>query len=192
MLKQKSWAVPIKAMSLRDVYYMSLPGGQGLMLVETGSADADSVEPMVQELLALGEQPINIDGINTKIGFRIGCAPFSPHEHSLFECFRRAQVALLSAQRAARGFAIYSDEQDSVIKQQLSLLSDLRVAIEEQQFAIYIQPQYRLADQSLVGGEVLVRWIHPDKGFISPGLFIPLAEQSQQVFDITRQVLSQT
>ncbi|HEX4939682.1 MAG TPA: EAL domain-containing protein, partial [Candidatus Kapabacteria bacterium] len=102
------------------------------------------------------------------------------------------QVALLTAQRNRQSAALYSNEQDSFIKHRLSVLSELRQAIAREQLSIYIQPQLRVRDQLLVGGEVLVRWHHDRDGYISPGVFIPLAEQSQLIFDITRQVLLQS
>jgi EAL domain-containing protein (putative c-di-GMP-specific phosphodiesterase class I)/GGDEF domain-containing protein len=191
LLKQRPWAVPIKNLLLKDSYYMTLPSGQGLMLVDPGDANPDSVRPIIEELLALSEQALEVNGFSSKIGFLIGCAPFKPHQHSIFECFRQAQVALLSAQRTGLSMEIYSQQQDNFIKQQLSMLSELRQAIAGQQLTIYIQPQYRMQDQRVIGGEVLVRWIHPQQGFISPAVFIPLAEQSQLIFDITRQVLEQ-
>src|SRR5690606_14465743 len=71
-------------------------------------------------------------------------------------------------------------------------LSDLRQALTDDELSIHIQPQINMKDHQLVGGEVLVRWQHPRDGFISPAIFIPLAEQSQLMFDITRQVLQRT
>jgi len=192
LLRQKSWAVPILTLQGQDSYFMTLPGGQEMLLISTGQPASSSVEPMVRDLLKLADEAISVNDIHSKIGFRIGCAAFRPQQHTIFECFRQAQIALLTAHRHKRAWEIYDSTQDSYIKYRLSLLSDLRLAIAEETLSIYIQPQFRLQDGALTGGEVLARWQHAREGFVSPDLFIPLAEQSQLIFDITRQVLQQT
>lgn len=192
LLQNRNWSVPIKTLQNRDAYFMTLPGGQEMLLVNTGSPAEPSVEPMVQELLALSEQAISVNDINSKISFRIGCAAFKPDQHNIFECFRQAQIALLTAHRNKRPYEIFANDQDIFIKYRLSLLSDLRQAIADEQLAIFIQPQIHMEDGALMGGEVLVRWQHPAEGFVSPAVFIPLAEQSQLIFEITRQVLEKS
>lgn len=191
-IRQRSWAVGITTLQGDTVYFISLPGGQEMMLANARAAGEDYIQQIMQELIAVSEQAIAVNDINSKIGFRIGCAAFLPSQHSIFECFRQAQVALLTAHRNRQVTAVYSSEQDIFIKHRLSVLSELQVAISRQQLCIYIQPQLDMRTQLLVGGEVLVRWIHARDGFISPGIFIPLAEQSQLIFDITQQVLVQT
>lgn len=192
LLQQRPWAVPVRTLQGKDAFFMSLPGGQEMLLVSTRDPVERSVEPMIRELLKLADEAITVNDINSKIGFRIGCAAFRPQQHSIFECFRQAQIALLTAHRNKRPYEIFAGDQDIFIKHRLSLLSDLRLAIAEEALTIYIQPQIRLRDGALVGGEVLVRWQHPTEGFVSPSVFIPLAEQSQLIFDITRQVLQKT
>lgn len=192
LLANRNWAVPIRTLQQENAYMMTLPGGQEMLLVNTDRPSPDSIKPILKELLDMADDAITVNDINSKIGFRIGCAPFRPEQHSIFECFRQAQVALLTAHRNRQAWAIYTAEQDVFIKHRLSLLSDLRLALVDDQFSIHIQPQINLHSQKVVGGEVLVRWQHPRDGFISPGVFIPLAEQSQLVFDITRQVLQKT
>jgi len=192
LLANRHWAVPIRTLERKDAWVMTLPGGQEMLLVNPGSQSLESVTPILKELLEMADQAITVNDINSKIGFRIGCAPFRPEQHSIFECFRQAQVALLTAHRNRQPWEINTGEQDVFIKRRLSLLSDLRQALVDDQLSIYIQPQISMRTQQLVGGEVLVRWQHPHEGFISPGVFIPLAEQSQLVFDITRQVLQKS
>lgn len=192
LLANRHWAVPIRTLERKDAWVMTLPGGQEMLLVNPGSQSPESIKPILKELLEMADQAITVNDINSKIGFRIGCAPFLPEQHSIFECFRQAQVALLTAHRNRHLWEIYNGEQDVFIKRRLSLLSDLRQALMDDQLSIYIQPQISMRTQQLVGGEVLVRWQHPHEGFISPGVFIPLAEQSQLVFDITRQVLQKS
>lgn len=192
LLRQQNWSVPVQMLSGDEQFFMTLPGGQELLLVSTGHPATDSVVPMLQTLLAKADESVTVNGVHSKIGLRLGCAPFRPQQHDISECFRQAQVALMTAQRNRRLWDIFDPEQDAFIKHRLSLLSDLRQAIAANQLQIHIQPQFDMASGALAGGEVLVRWQHPEQGFVSPALFIPLAERSQLVFDITRQVLQKT
>ncbi len=191
-IRQRPWSVGISTLQGDTVYFISLPGGQEMMLANARGPGEDYIQQIMQELVAVSEQTIAVNDINSKITFRIGAAAYLPSQQTIFECFRQAQVALLTAHRNRQTTAVYSSEQDIFIKHRLSVLSELQVAITRQQLCIYIQPQLDMRTQLLVGGEVLVRWIHARDGFISPGVFIPLAEQSQLIFDITQQVLVQT
>lgn len=190
---RQPWAVNIQTLQGQPVHFISLPGGQEMMLIDAGNRREETIQQILQTLVTVSDDAILVNDIHSRIGFRIGAAAYRPEQQmSIFECFRQAQVALLTAQRNRQPAAVYSGEQDIFIRHRLSLLSELQAAIVRRQLCIYIQPQLRMRDHLLVGGEVLVRWMHARDGFISPGQFIPLAEQSQLIFDITRQVLTQT
>src|SRR5690606_6213605 len=107
LLQQRPWAVPIHTLQGQDAYFMTLPGGQEMLLVSTSQPADSSVEPMIRELLKLADEAIAVNDIHSKIGFRIGCAAFRPQQHSIFECFRQAQIALLTAHRNKRHWEIF-------------------------------------------------------------------------------------
>jgi len=77
-----------------------------------------------------------------------------------------------------RPYVTYDSDLRSQLVDEQELVSTFDTAIREGQFKVYYQPKYRLSDETLVGAEALVRWIHPDRGFMSPGLFIPLFEKN--------------
>jgi len=187
------WSVSISTPKGESAYLISLPGEQVMLLAEVEKSDLhSSAEGIAEALLTLSNEPITINGIDNKIGFTLGYAQYNPQTMSIYECFRQAQVALLTGQRKRLDHDSYSPEQDDYIKQRLLLLAELRLAITTQALQIYIQPQFNVATQTLTGGEVLVRWSHPEKGMISPAVFIPLAEQTRLVFDITKTVFIHT
>ena len=75
-------------------------------------------------------------------------------------------------------FAVYNDTlRDKLLREQ-AIADDMESALEKGQFDVYLQPKIRLNDGGLSGAEALVRWTHPEKGFISPGEFIPLFEKN--------------
>lgn len=90
-----------------------------------------------------------------------------------------------------RHFAVYDDTlRDKLLREQ-AMIDDMAGALEEEQFAVYFQPKWRLADGSFAGAEALVRWIHPERGFISPGEFIPLFEKNGFITRLDRFVWEQ-
>jgi EAL domain-containing protein (putative c-di-GMP-specific phosphodiesterase class I) len=93
------------------------------------------------------------------------------------------------AKRAGGGHALYSPEQDQHSPGQLGLVGELRQALGNNGLALHYQPQVALRDGSLIGAEGLVRWPHPQRGMIGPDRFIPLAEQSGLIRQVTGWVL---
>lgn len=104
---------------------------------------------------------------------------------------RNAEVALHSAKRAALGHAWYSEAQEAARLGHLSLISDLRVAVAHSQLQMWLQPKFALADGRPVGAEALVRWVHPQRGFVSPAEFVPFAEQTGHITLVTDWMLGE-
>lgn len=104
---------------------------------------------------------------------------------------RNAEVALHSAKRAASGFAWYNEAQEAARLSHLSLVSDLRVAVASSQLQMWLQPKFSLKTGRAVGAEALVRWQHPQRGFVSPAEFVPFAEQTGYISMVTTWMLDQ-
>jgi len=83
-----------------------------------------------------------------------------------------------------RHFQLYSRNMSARAMHRLSLENDIRVALEQNQFQLYYQPKYRAHDLKIVGAEALLRWFHPTRGEISPGSFIPVAEEAGLIVEI--------
>lgn len=98
---------------------------------------------------------------------------------------RNAEVALNHAKRSKLGFAWYSASMDASRLSHLSLVSDLRQAVAESQLQMWLQPKFDLRSGKPVGAEALVRWRHPQRGFISPAEFVPFAEQTGYISMLT-------
>ncbi len=98
---------------------------------------------------------------------------------------RNAEVALNHAKRSKIGSAWYSASMDASRLSHLSLVSDLRQAVAEPQLQMWLQPKFELRSGKAVGAEALVRWQHPQRGFISPAEFVPFAEQTGYISMLT-------
>jgi EAL domain-containing protein (putative c-di-GMP-specific phosphodiesterase class I) len=111
----------------------------------------------------------------------------------LYGLVNSAFSALAKAQDAGHGHTVMAEKyQEHKVDQELSMINDMEKAIEDKEFKLYFQPLYNSKDFSLGGAEVLLRWIHPKRGFVPPDAFIPIAEKSGLILDIGRYVLEET
>ncbi|CAM3619319.1 putative bifunctional diguanylate cyclase/phosphodiesterase [Marinicrinis lubricantis] len=122
------------------------------------------------------QKPLLIGHYEIYAHIRIG-ASLSKSHCSLEELHQQANYALQIAKRDGKELQFFSPEIKSY-REQLLLENEMQSALQNEHFEVHYQPQYHSATSSMIGLEALLRWKHPDKGWISPGEFIPLAEES--------------
>ena len=157
-----------------------------VLLPADGVSGAENV---ARRLLKTLENPLVIQGITIDISGSIGVVTAPGHGDDAATLMRRADIAMYVAKRGNSGFAHYDPAFDTESPGRLSLLSELRNAIERDELVIHYQPKVSLASGGVIGAEVLVRWNHPERGFMPPDQFIPFAEQTGFITQITRWVL---
>jgi len=89
-------------------------------------------------------------------------------------------------------YAVYDDKIRNRILEEQEIINEMKYALEDDQFTVFYQPKFNMESGKLIGAEALVRWFHPDKGMISPGLFIPIFEKNGFISDLDRYVWEQT
>jgi diguanylate cyclase (GGDEF)-like protein/PAS domain S-box-containing protein len=144
---------------------------------------------VAEKLLQMLKTPLVIDGHTVTIGASIGIATWQPPDTDASTLLRQADVAMYVAKRSGRGFAVYAPEQDQNSRDRLARVTNLRGAIEGGALRLHFQPIASLDTRALVHVEALVRWDHPTRGLLPPGLFVPLAEQTGLVVALDRWVL---
>ena len=154
--------------------------------VEQGTHTADLV---LRALL----QPAVIDGTEVMPGASIGIAYSDPAYRSVDELLRDADLAMYAAKAGGRGrIACFDSSMHEIAASKLSLESELRHAIAAGSLSLQFQPLMQLQPYAISGFEVLSRWIHPQRGPISPEVFIGLAEETGQIEALTTWVVDQS
>jgi diguanylate cyclase (GGDEF)-like protein/PAS domain S-box-containing protein len=154
-------------------------GGDEFAIVVTDAQSRKKVEQMADRIIVAIKEPYMIDQTEIRIGVSIGCA-FGPIDGATVDdLILKADLALYQAKDAGRGVARYfSSELQSEQEDRVRLETDLRQAIASQQFHLAFQPLVSAKTQKLVGFEALIRWNHPQRGFVPPNVFIPVAEET--------------
>ncbi|HCN88036.1 MAG TPA: GGDEF domain-containing protein, partial [Oxalobacteraceae bacterium] len=160
-----------------------------ILLPDTNIDDARRVAVRILKAL---EVPLSLEEQTVDLGAGIGIAGYPAHGADAELLLSRAEVAMYAAKRSGNEAVVYDAILDKVSQQSLSLLSELRAAIDGNQFRLYVQPKIMLETGEVTGLEALVRWAHPDKGMIFPDHFIPFAEQTGFIRVLTRWVLDRS
>ena len=137
------------------------------------------------KLIGSLNEPFNLDNLKIQATADIGIVVFPDHAEDIENLFRNAELALSDARENRQSFAVYSSQTKTLDSNYWNLESELLDAIEKDQFELYFQPQILLDSREIFGAEALIRWENEDKGFIRPEIFIPFAEQSGQIYEIS-------
>jgi diguanylate cyclase (GGDEF)-like protein/PAS domain S-box-containing protein len=154
-------------------------GGDEFAIVVTDAQSRKIVEQLADRIIHSIREPYQIEQTEIRIGVSIGCA-FGPIDGATVDdLILKADLALYQAKDAGRGCARYfSSELQSEQDDRVRLETDLRHALASKQFHLAFQPLINAKTQKLIGFEALIRWNHPERGFVPPNVFIPVAEES--------------
>lgn len=171
-------------------------GGDEFVLLLTDLANnqedaALQAEEVGEEVLAAMRQGFSLEQEHLQhMGGSIGMSLFLGQQASAETLLQQCDIAMYQAKAAGRNTMRFYDPQMQVtVAERMRLETDMRSGLEQSQFVLYFQPQMRKGQ--IVGAEALLRWQHPDKGFVSPVQFIPLAEETGLILPLGRWVLQQ-
>jgi diguanylate cyclase (GGDEF)-like protein len=166
-----------------------LGGDEFAILLPRVSEAADAIWFATLIDVAVTEAFLIEDELTLEIGASVGIALFPEHGDDAVTLLQRADVAMYAAKAARTGPQVYAPERDSNSIRRLSLVAELRKAIDQGEIAVHYQPQAALPEGRVVGVEALVRWNHPHLGPVQPDEFIAVAEHSGHIRPLTRYVL---
>lgn len=154
--------------------------------------DANALGPLLKAMETRLQEPFESGGFHAFLDTRIGYTQLAPSPDSSHRILARTLSAARTAMRESpkHVFAFSGGaEREAATKANLELLEDFQTALKSDQLLLYYQPKIELATGRVAGVEALVRWQHPSRGFISPGLFVPLVENCSLINDLTDWVL---
>ena len=151
---------------------------------EAGVALADRISRALQD-------PFVIDGLPLEVEASVGIALHPQHGDDVETLLQRADVAMYVAKETKTHYAVYDAEVDNYRPERLTLVGELRRAIENGELVLHYQPKATLVDGTVRGVEALVRWQHPERGLVAPDVFIPVAEHTGLIRPLTLFVVEQ-
>ena len=163
--------------------------GDTFGLVFRGSAVADT-QTIVSRLEADFEHPIPVRDFVLAADLKFGLTFHAGVDGDAEQLIHQAEVAEFKTHGGGQNWHIFDPEHDEVNPDQLLLITEMRHALTDHQFEMFYQPKIDLRSEEIFAVEALIRWQHPERGMISPGLFIPLAEQTGDVGQITQWALN--
>jgi predicted signal transduction protein with EAL and GGDEF domain len=149
------------------------------------NSDAPSALAVAQRIAKSFELPLAFDDQTVDLSASIGIACWPMHAEDADTLLSRAEVAMYAAKSKTTVMQLYDPALDSSSAQTLSLLSELRHAVDHGELRLFLQPKLALADARVVAAEALVRWQHPRRGLVPPLEFNPFAEQTGFVRQLT-------
>ena len=157
-----------------------------VLLPDTTEAHAHEVMAAVRTTF---EEPFTIGGFPAQVEASIGAVLYPVHGEDALTLLRHADIAMYEAKREHEGYLLYDPSHDRYNTRRLALMGALRHAIHKNEFRLYYQPKIDLQTNTIHSVEALIRWQHPEFGFIPPDQFIPLAEQTGLITQLTLWVL---
>lgn len=137
------------------------------------------------------EAPYALEGLSLSLGASIGATCYPAHGRDADTLMQRAEVAMYTAKKDRSGYALYSTKQDKSSPRRLILIGELRQALQRKELSLHYQPLLNAHTGEITHVEALVRWQHERYGLLAPTEFIPLAERSGLIREITSWVLRQ-
>lgn len=154
----------------------------GIILHDTDSAQAIEIATRLEKTL---EQPIALNDQFVDLSAGIGIAGYPEHATDVETLLARAEMAMYSAKSAGEMIRVFDERIDLSESSNLSLITEIREAVEQNQLSLFIQPKVDLSTGEAIACEALVRWQHPQKGMVFPDQFIPFAEQTGHIRKIS-------
>lgn len=172
--------------------FLARLGGDEFAIVIPAMQSQNEVQMLAQDVAAKLKEPFDLGKLNVEIGCSVGIAYYPHNADESSSLIRCADVAMYQAKKVNSGILEYRNEMDQNSPRRLALMVDMNKGLRNKEFFMVYQPKLDLKTDSIHSAEALIRWQHPDLGLIAPSEFIPLAEMSDVIINMTHWVIDQT
>ena len=166
-------------------------GGDEFGVLISQPRTTSDVAVVIGKMRAALEQSVMVEGLALPAEGSIGIAMFPAHGRDVETLLRHADTAMYSAKETKAGYMFYDGSRREADPARLTLLSELRRAIEQRELVLHYQPKATLSSGTVSSVEALLRWNHPERGMVRPDEFIPLAQQTGLIKPLTLYVLDE-
>ncbi|DAB30859.1 MAG TPA: diguanylate cyclase [Sulfurimonas sp. UBA12504] len=176
--------------NLREEDTLARLGGDEFTIILKEIKTLQDIATICQKIILAIKEPMEVDGHTLYISSSIGISLYPQDALSSHDLIKYADTAMYKAKDEGRdNFQFYSSNMTALAFERVVMESSLRMAIKEQQFVVYYQPQYNISQNAIIGMEALIRWKHPSLGLVAPSKFIPIAEESGLIVEIDQIVM---
>ena len=160
-------------------------GGDEFLLLVPGLHSPEEAGPVAEHVLASLSAPFIVSGQTLRVTGSVGLSICPRDAADVESLIKYADTALYLAKEQGRNtFRFFSPDLDAKVRARMHLENDLRLAVDRNEFLLHYQPQIELATGRIIGVEALLRWLHPQRGLVLPGAFIPTAEETGLILPI--------
>lgn len=202
LLAQAAHRIQNKLSDIEHVVVLEIADGVPVKLANVGgvnfgilidSSDKDHLaEQIAAEFVSTLMEPLVLQSCALEFDISAGIASYPEHGASITDLINHAHDAINAFGVGDTKDVVYSPDSEFYTNERISLMASLREAINNDTLVLHVQPLIDLVDNKVYGGEVFIRWRHPEKGLIHPLEFIALAEQTGVIFSLTQWILEQT
>ena len=184
----RSVAARLQALQFGSGFLLARLGGDEFAMLLDKADEAGALE-LARRIHQDFETPLRIDDQTVDLGASLGIALAPEHSREAGTLLSRAELAMYAAKRRQSGSMVYHSALDAGSQEALSLLGELRRAIEQDELRLFLQPKVDLRSGRIHSAEALLRWQHPQRGLVPPLQFIPFAEQTGFIRQLTAWVI---
>ncbi|WP_369857608.1 EAL domain-containing protein [Candidatus Thalassolituus haligoni] len=177
---------------LREEDLVARMGGDEFVIMLCGDSSQQSLQTVAGKVLSAVAEPVTLSRERVHISASAGLVLSTDSQRTAEELLRAADTAMFEAKKLGKNrYCFYDFAMDQEYRQRLKIETDLRQALQQNQFLIGYQPLLSASDGRVCGAEALLRWEHPELGLLLPDRFIPAAEQSELIIEIGIWVLEE-
>ena len=177
---------------IREEDTLSRPGGDEFVMVFANIGELNAIAPIAEKVARTVRMPIHVKGREFNLTASIGISIYPNDGADRDTLLKNADAAMNFAKETGRNqYHFFTPDLSRIVSDRLKIETNLRKALERQEFILYYQPQIDIRTRRVVGLEALIRWNQPEEGLIPPGKFIPMAEESGLISPVGDWILNE-